>query len=60
MKRSTTGYSFSDILRHLAKQSAEKNLRIGFNLWQFAKDLQDQGVHYELRKKSTNTSRTTA
>lgn len=60
MKTHTSRYFFSDILRHLAKQDPEENLRNAFNLWQFAKDLQDKDTRNKYDKRKFNTARTTA
>ncbi|HSW96365.1 MAG TPA: hypothetical protein VLF89_00915 [Candidatus Saccharimonadales bacterium] len=60
MKTNSTRYSFTDVLRHLAKQNPEENLRNAFNLWQFAKDLQDKKTKYKYARRKFHTSGTTA
>ena len=60
MNNHTGRYSFTDILRHLAKQEPEENLRNAFGLWQFAKDLQDKDTQDKYDRRKLNTARATA
>lgn len=60
MKTHSSNFTFQDILRHLAKRTPEENLRNAFNLWQFAKDLQDQNTKNRYDKRKLHTTRTIA